>query len=397
MRKVLVIIIAAMIILAGCSGNNTAGNNSNDGVPSIKEQLGVKDQDFEYDEMSDPELLSFVEDAVYSDLIYRLDSDKYFVENVEAKYVSPEYLEELEYNSQENIYFGYTLSELEGKFENDKYIFTLGDDGTTIVKAFEGYDDTFERTVRNVAIGSGVILVCVTVSVVTGGTGAPVVSMVFAASAKTGTAFALSSGVISGAASGIVTGIQTNDVEESLKAAAVSGSEGFKWGAISGATAGGAGELVGLYGASLNGLTMNEAAMIQKESKLPLSIIKQMKSVKEYEVYKKAGLVTQRVNGEMALVRNIDLKYKSDLGGKTVSNLERMKKGYAPIDPATGKAYQLHHIGQKSDGTLAILTEAEHQGNSSILNIAGKESEIDRTAFNEVRKAFWKDFARLLS
>ena len=38
--------------------------------------------------------------------------------------------------------------------------------------------------------GSGVILVCVTVSVVTGGAGAPAVSMIFAASAKSGAIFA---------------------------------------------------------------------------------------------------------------------------------------------------------------------------------------------------------------
>ena len=70
-----------------------------------------------------------------------------------------------------------------------------------------------------------------------------------------------------------------------------------------------------------------------------------------------------------------------------------MQKGYAPLDPANGKAYQLHHINQDPNGTLAILTEAEHQGNSSILNLFGKESEIDRKAFEAIRKAFWQKFA----
>ena len=69
--------------------------------------------------------------------------------------------------------------------------------------------------------------------------------------------------------------------------------------------------------------------------------------------------------------------------------------GQLPIDPATGKAYQLHHIGQKSNATLAVLTEAEHQGNASILNIVGKETEIDRNAFAAIRKQFWMDFAAL--
>ena len=73
-----------------------------------------------------------------------------------------------------------------------------------------------------------------------------------------------------------------------------------------------------------------------------------------------------------------------------------MQRGYAPLDPATGKAYQLHHIGQKADGTLAILTESQHQGNSTILNIVGKESEIDRKAFNETRKAFWEYLGKVV-
>lgn len=66
------------------------------------------------------------------------------------------------------------------------------------------------------------------------------------------------------------------------------------------------------------------------------------------------------------------------------------KTMYAPLDPATGKAYQLHHIGQKADGTLAVLTEAQHQGNSAILNIAEKASEIDRPGFGNTRKEFWQ-------
>ena len=94
------------------------------------------------------------------------------------------------------------------------------------------------------------------------------------------------------------------------------------------------------------------------------------------------------------MIRDIDLNYISKLDdGTQVTNLQRMDLGYAPIEPKTGKAYQLHHIGQKKDGCLAILTEKEHLGNASILNIPGKESEIDRQAFNKVRRTFWKSYA----
>ena len=117
---------------------------------------------------------------------------------------------------------------------------------TTGVTAFEDYDDTFDRVIKNVAIGTGVILICVTVSAVTAGVGAPAVSIIFAASAKTGATFALSSATFGGVASGVITGLETKDFDAALKAAALSGSEGFKWGAITGAVVGGVSEMVTL-------------------------------------------------------------------------------------------------------------------------------------------------------
>ena len=195
-----------------------------------------------FSSLNDPDFMRYIEDTVYSDLVNQLKSDDYFVENVEAIYISKEYLDELAYNSQENIYFGYKLSELDEAFQGQKYIFTLGENGQTDVQPFEEYDDTFDKVIRNVAIGTGVILLCVTVSVVTGGLGAPAVSMVFAASAKSATIFALSSGAISGVSAGVVEGIQTHDFDKAVKAAALKGSEGFKWGAITGAVVGGAEE-----------------------------------------------------------------------------------------------------------------------------------------------------------
>ena len=109
--------------------------------------------------MNDPNLLRYTEDAIYENLVATLDSDEYFVENVSAVYISQEYIDELAYNSQANIYFGYTLQELAEQFQGKKYIFTLGDDGSTIVTEFEEYDDTYDRALKNVAIGTGVILV----------------------------------------------------------------------------------------------------------------------------------------------------------------------------------------------------------------------------------------------
>lgn len=349
--------------------------------------------------MNDPNLLRYTEDTIYENLVATLDSDEYFVENVSAVYISQEYIDELAYNSQANIYFGYTLQELAEQFQGKKYIFTLGDDGSTIVTEFEEYDDTYDRALKNVAIGTGVILVCVTVSVVSAGLGAPAVSMIFSVAAQSGTKMALSGGIMGGVAAGIVTGVQTGDMDEALKAAALAGSEGFKWGAISGALAGGASEAMALKGATRSGLTMNEAATIQRESKYPLDVIKQFKSMDQYEICKNAGLYPVTVNGKTSLVRAIDLDYVDDFGR---TNLQRMKEGLAAIDPDSGLPYELHHIGQKTDSTLAILTKAEHMqgGNNSIWHEFGSASEVHSAAnealWNRQRQTYWRQLATLL-
>ena len=192
----------------------------------------------EFRGMNDPDLLPYIEDTLYAELVSVLDSEEFFVENVSAIYISEEYLEELAFNSQSNIYFGYTLAELEAQFQGDRYVFTLGQDNETTVEPWEAYDDTYDRVIRNVAIGTGVILVCVTVSVVTAGAGAPAVSMIFAVAAKDGAIGALSGAALGSVSAGIVTGIQTGDMDEALKSAALAGSEGFKWGAISGTVEG---------------------------------------------------------------------------------------------------------------------------------------------------------------
>ena len=345
-------------------------------------------------DLSDENLQQYLRDRIYTEAIEEFDSDEYCVENVQTIYYSKEYIEQLAYNSQENLYFGFTQAELDSQFQGKKYVFTLDENtGETTVVEVESYEDhSTEEILKNVAIGTGVILVCVTVSVATGGT-APAVSMIFALGAKTGTAMALSGGAIGGLSAGLVKGYQTGSFSDAMNAAALGASDGFKWGALVGARSGGARGAWGLQKATATGLTMNEVAAIQRESKYPLDLISQFKSKAEYEIYRDAGLRTQMVNGKLALVRDIDLNYKSSLpDGTEVTNLQRMQQGYAPLDPATGKAYQLHHINQDPNGTLAILKEAEHQGNSSILNNPDiVESKIDRYAFSKIRKDFWTD------
>ena len=490
MKRILALFLACVMILSGCTSNgkrtqsqqdtgmnndpvvtqapsatdvpessptNEASQNNGtveipqplepvlEGIPVSAESYQPPERVLDFNGLSDPKLLSYVESTVCAD-VSRTLGNNYRVENVSTLYISKEYIEELTYNSQTNVFFGYSLAELDAQFQGTRYVFTLGENGETTVVPFEAYDDTYERVLKNVAIGTGVILVCVTVSVATGGLGAPAVSMIFAASAKSATIFALSSGAISAVITGTITGIQTEDFHEALKAGALAGSESFKWGVITGAILGGGTELLTSKAAASGGLTLDEAAIIMKESELPANFVKQIHSMEEYYellaladnggltiselssicmstgyplelvklfhtteegmvYFEQAGLYAETINGQAVLVRTIDLTYESELAGKTVTNLERMRQGYAAIDPLTGQAYQLHHIGQSVDSPLAILTQLEHTGggNNAILhdvNIAngqGVHSLLSDAEWALQREEFWEAFAAFIA
>lgn len=400
MKKTISLLLILFIALSGCSKNNEQSQRNNDDYGEI---VDFDDPDYNkadsYNNLDDENLTRYVKDTIYAEIVKSPNFDDIVVQNVDAVYISKEYVEELSYNSKENVFFGYNLSDLNKKFEGKKYIFTLGEDGKTTVQEFEGYESNFDEVIKNVAIGSGVILVCVTVSVVSAGVGAPAISMIFAASAKTGALMATSSAVMGGISSEIISYAKNGEVDVALDEALLGASEGFKCGAIIGAISGGGIEAIGLHKATSAGLSMNQAAIIQKESGYPLEVISQIHSMEEYQIYKDAGLTATKVNGKLALVQNIDLNYISELpDGTKVTNLERMLKGYAPLD-ASGNAYQLHHVYQEKDGVLAILTNEQHQNNSAILNIIEKEgvhnseTGLSNAAWSRIRAAFWKSYA----
>ena len=275
MKKLLAILLTFSLVLlsfSGCATNNSATSaatveetvetileSNTEGVTATADSESLEqpdeietvdsavEQDTEvakkvipdFTNLSDPALLQYVEDSIYTDLVASFDSDDYIIEGVNAVYISNEYLEEVAYNSQSNIFFGYTLEELDEHFQVTRYVFTPGDDGATTVVPLEVYDDTYEQVIKNVDLTcKGVILICVVVYRVASAAGAPEVGMIFAASAETVRAFDSSLGVISDVASMFVTGYQTDDIDQSVKSAALIGSEGFKWGAIIGEVVG---------------------------------------------------------------------------------------------------------------------------------------------------------------
>ncbi len=387
MKSTICLIILICIVFTGCSlhKSNSSKVITTDNPETIKDvTINWSEIAPTVNSLDDTILLDFIEDSVYMQLIEKINDDNYVIERVDAIYLSKEYLEEKEYNSKENIFFGYSLSDIDSFLGNIKYIFTLSDDNQTIIQRMNVIPevDYFNKIVKNVAIGAGVILVCVVVSAVTGGAGAPAAAAIFACSAKTATVAALSGGLICGLTTGIVRGYQTEDFNESLKAASLSGSEAFKWGAVGGAISGGVKEALVLKSATAKGLTMNQVAKIQKESGYPLSLIRQFHSEKEYEVFKQAGLQTKMIGGRLALVRdNIDLYNTLDEYGR--NNFTRMSQGLNPIDKF-GDPFEWHHIGQENDGTLALLTKMEHDNEN--LHGFKVNSEIDRVVFEKYKR-----------
>lgn len=132
-----------------------------------------------------------------------------------------------------------------------------------------------------------------------------------------------------------------------------------------------------------------------KEQGYPDSVIDNIGSEEEKNIYENSGVTPKEVNERDALVKNdIDLTKEDDFGR---TNLERMKQGLAPLDK-DGNPIELHHVGQKMDSPLAELMRNEHRGkgNDTVLHNKQKESEINREDFAKERAEHWKARAEQL-
>ncbi len=221
-KKWLTLLLIASLAICGCT-------------PIKKNTKVVQEETLAFTGLDDEKLQDYVIETLYSGIDSSFTNDDYMIDSITTTYVSKEYLEELDYNTKSNIYFGYNLADLEKQFNGKNYVFSVGKSNETIVEEFEEYEDVYGKMLKNVAIGSGVILVCVTASTVTGGT----TSIILAASAKTGSAFATSSAALTGGISSAIEYYETGDIKNSLKKGAFEASESFKWGAIIGSVTGG--------------------------------------------------------------------------------------------------------------------------------------------------------------
>lgn len=128
MKRMLSLILVCALVLSGCAQTQrtatvAAGNdqveiqNENTYVPEMEEPADVGKNDemildsgevpiaegedadpepykyeADFDSLNDEELMRYVEDNIYAQLVSELDSDKYLVENVSTTYVSQEYM-----------------------------------------------------------------------------------------------------------------------------------------------------------------------------------------------------------------------------------------------------------------------------------------------------------------
>ena len=248
MKKLISVILCLCFLLTGCIKNsvtdtdtaqsNTRENTSDTTAPD--DNLVIEDKVPEFLTISDPGFLQYITDVSYASTVDNLASEDYEVLSVNAIYLSKEYIEELDYNSKSNVFFGYTLAEVEEIFQGKKFVFTLGDDGKTTVKELEVIteEDSIDKIIRNVAIGTGVILVCVVMTSVTAGASTPF-AIFWAGAAAGAKSFALNGLAIGAISAGALKLYQTGELDTAIDEAVVAGSEGFKWGAISGAITGG--------------------------------------------------------------------------------------------------------------------------------------------------------------
>lgn len=141
------------------------------------------------------------------------------------------------------------------------------------------------------------------------------------------------------------------------------------------------------------GLTGKQKEKLKEVTGWSDEILDAIGSWEEAEIYLKADLKEEEINGKSCLIRkDINLDQKDEDG---ITNRERMERGRPPITK-DGDEVELHHIGQKQNSPLAELTTEQHRStnNDTILHDKTKESEIDRNEFGKERRNHWKDRAK---
>lgn len=139
------------------------------------------------------------------------------------------------------------------------------------------------------------------------------------------------------------------------------------------------------------GLSEKEKAEIKETTGWSDKIVDSISSMQEANIYIDARLQEGEVNGMPALLQpDVDWEACNAPQWPGWSNVSLAEEGYSPYN-SDGRAYELHHIGQKSDSPLAELTYDQHHsnGNFKVLHTFG-ETCVDRVQFSYERNQYWK-------
>ena len=190
-----------------------------------------------FDDFSSVDTLEYIRNSVEDDLQETLDG--YEVDYVECVYISQEYIDELNYNSLSNVYYGYEYADVIANMDGINWTFGVDENGETVVTEVQNPSIELGKIITKVAIGTGVILICVVLSASATAVGAKPVACFFAGAAKGAIEGAITGGSIGGLMGGTIAGIENQSWDAALAEGLETAADGFMWGAIAGAIKGG--------------------------------------------------------------------------------------------------------------------------------------------------------------
>ena len=232
-NKLIALPLCFALVLQGC-GIPAQSSTADEEPPAQETSQTTEDNR----KISDASFVEDLQDSVYDMIVYDLDengnSRQLEVQEVKAVYLSKEYIEQYSFNSKETKFFGSTLGELEARFGDQKYVFDIDENGKTACHAVDDFDDTFDQVTKVALVGTGVILISVTIVCVTGG--APVTALVACTGQTAGAITANQAHIALMAASTAIAIFDNGDVGEAAKDVAFDTGSDFIMQAIGGAT-----------------------------------------------------------------------------------------------------------------------------------------------------------------
>ncbi|MDE6726139.1 MAG: hypothetical protein K2J79_11115, partial [Ruminiclostridium sp.] len=103
MKRIIALLLSCCLLLVGCKNDFiepiiTSSESTEQATIQISKDVDTEvtnnepeQNEVSFNGLSDPDLRQYLEDDIYYELVNALDSEKYFVENVQTQYISKEY------------------------------------------------------------------------------------------------------------------------------------------------------------------------------------------------------------------------------------------------------------------------------------------------------------------